>query len=319
MLINWDAVAGLGISQQELDSVVWSVLKQHAEAVNRNDSSICKRSPETTVTLVRIERGPLVCVKQYHWRGFIHAAKSLFRPSHGTRTFFNGIKLHQKGIGVALPLALVQKSYLGLPHTEWVIMETVPRALELDRYILSLKDKSLSLTQKRNMVRLFGEFLGRLHLMGIFHSDLKTCNIMVGEPEMDNQTKHPRANAAPQHDTAPSGLRIFPIDYDDVTFADSISKRQRIKNFLQLFLSTPLFITLTDRLRFVGAYGRVLGLSKPELRRISRKVMRKVWRKTILYVSPDGDVVENWHPARSKSNGHVANCSGCRGPSDSRR
>lgn len=301
VLINGEAAPLLGCPPKKVGSVILSVLEQHASIAKGHHPSVCKHSPETTVTLVKIEQGPMVCVKEYHWRGLAHAAKSLLRPSHGTRTFFNGLRLREKGIDVARPLALIQRSFLGLPQTEWVVMEVIPRALELDRYLLSRRDEGFSLDHKRDIVRVFGEFIGRLHLEGIFHSDLKTCNILVADPAPDGHTAEQLMRVIPHESRTENLLRIVPIDYDDVSFSGSISERQRIKNFVQLFLSTPLFITLSDRLRFLSAYGSVLGLSKAELRRITRKVVGKTWGKTILYVSPKGDVVEKWTRVKSRA------------------
>lgn len=294
ILINDESLAQLGSPYQKSESLVLSILKQHADLLNRHCSSICKRSPETTVTLVKVPKGPVVCVKEYHWRGLMHAAKSLFRTSHGKRTFFNGLKLREKGIHVPIPMALVQRMYLGVPRTEWVIMEVIPRALELDRYLLLLRDKGLSIVQKRDIVRQFGEFMGRLHRQGIFHSDLKICNILVTDASTVCQADKQPSSAISQEFKGDYLLRFFPIDYDDVSFSSSISERQCIKNLVQLFLSTPLFVTFTDRVRFLRAYGRVLEFSRSELRRIAQKVVSRAWGQTILYVSPTGDIVENW-------------------------
>ncbi len=301
--VSDDAAALLPISRENVESAILVILKQHEAMVSRNGPQVRKRSPETTVTLASLDQGSAVCVKEFHWRGLIHAAKSWFRPSHGKRTFLNGRRLAEKGIDVARPLALVQKTCWGLPQTEWVAMEVIPRALELDRYLLKKKDEGISLERKRNLVRRFGEFIGILHHKGIYHSDLKACNILVAET-VDDQAS---GESPPRHVLQPEGtrraLRIVPIDYDDVRFSASVSQRLRIKNLVQLFLSTPLFITLSDRARFLRAYGAVLGVSSAERRRISRKVLRQTWGKHILYVSPTGDVVENWTPVRAARKG----------------
>ena len=48
--------------------------------------------------------------------------------------------------------------------------------------------------------------------------------------------------------------RFILVDYDRVTFGNSVSHRRRIKNLAQLAASIPVCITKTDRLRFWTAY-----------------------------------------------------------------
>ncbi len=264
--------------------------------VRQNRRKVCKHSPETTVTLVQLDQGSVVCVKEFHWRGVVHAVKSWFRPSHGRRTYFCGKRLAEKGIDVAKPLALVRNTFWGLPLTEWVVMEVIPGALELDRYLLRKRDEGFPLKQKRDLVRRLGEFLGTLHAKGIYHSDLKACNILVAETVEEDASGESLTRRCSAPGSGSDILRIVPIDYDDVCFSASVPERRRIKNLAQLFLSTPLFITFSDRARFLSAYGAVLGLSKAERRRLSRKVLERARGKSILYVSPSGDVVENWTP-----------------------
>lgn len=297
--IGSDAAALLGTSQENVESLILLILKQHEAAVGRHDQQVRKDSPETTVTVVQLDQGSALCVKEFHWRGLIHAAKSWFRPSHGRRTFFNGKRLAEQGIDAARPLALLQNTSWGLPLSEWVVMEVIPGALELDRYLLQKRERGFPLERKREFVRRFGVFIGTLHRKGIYHSDLKACNILVADVMEDDKSTESLRSGFFQSNGKTNDLRIVPIDYDDVRFSAFVSEKQRIKNLVQLFLSTPLFITLSDRARFLRAYGGVLGLSSAERRRVGRKVLALTRGKKILYVSPTGDVVESWTPGRS--------------------
>jgi len=270
------------------------ILRKHQELLDGNAPSVCKHSPETSVTIVSVDESRDLCVKQYHWRGLLHALKSLGRPPHGLRTFLNGQKLKHCGINVALPIALIQERTLGLTCTEWVVMEVVPEALELDRYILKKREAWRSLDQKRVFVKQIGRFLGFLHSKGIFHADLKTCNILVSDPADFNDQTTDSKNVDISGNITASALQVFPIDYDEVTFSARISMKNRIKNLAQLFLSTPLLISRTDRIRFLDAYCSVAGILCPQRRALAIAVLNKVRGRTILYVSALGDVEEYW-------------------------
>jgi serine/threonine protein kinase len=278
----------------DVQDILREILENHKQLLEQKDSSVCKNSPETAVTIVTVHQSVRVCVKEYRWRGLLHALKSLGRPSHGLRTFFNGQKLHDYGIRAAGPLALIQERFLGLPLTEWVVMEVVPRAMELDRYILKKKSDWLSPDKRRAFVRQVGEFVGLLHREGIFHSDLKTCNILISESDETEKPCSNLMNVTGEDHRVHSEPLICPIDYDDVIFRRHIPVKKRAKNLAQLFLSTPLVITLTDRLRFLDAYCSASDMSRTQRRALAAMVLSKVLHRQILYVSVSGDVEESW-------------------------
>ncbi|MDQ1240215.1 MAG: hypothetical protein QG577_2401 [Thermodesulfobacteriota bacterium] len=278
----------------DAQDVLREILENHEQLLEEKDSSVCKNSRETAVTIVTVHQSVRVCVKEYRWRGLLHALKSLGRPSHGLRTFLNGQRLNDYGIRVAGPIALIQKRFLGLPHTEWVVMEVVPRAMELDRYILKKKADWSSPDQRRAFVREVGEFVGLLHREGIFHADLKTCNILISEPDETEKPCSSSRDVAGEDHSVDSEPLIFPIDYDDVTFRRRIPIKKRAKNLAQLFLSTPLVVTLTDRLRFLDAYCSASDISRAQRRALAARVLNKALHRRILYVSLSGDVEESW-------------------------
>ncbi|MEW6114332.1 MAG: lipopolysaccharide kinase InaA family protein, partial [Thermodesulfobacteriota bacterium] len=279
-----------------------AALEEHKQVVEHRGSGLMKNAPETAVTVVNLPGLPRVCVKEFKWRGWFHTLKGFFRATQGVRAFRNGSRLLEAGIGAPRALALVRKTTLGLVRTEWVLMEAVSGALELDRYILSRIDKGWSVEKRKRLIRGLAQLIGTMHARGIFHSDLKTCNILVGpaptenqEPDYSQESREIHA-AKPQSDptTDNSNLTFLLLDYDDVSFRRALSDRQRIKNLTQVFLSTPIAIGAADRLRFMRAYARSSGLDRVQARRIVRQVLSAAARRQILYVGSHGDVVESW-------------------------
>ncbi len=112
-----------------------------------------------------------------------------------------------------------------------------------------------------------------MHNRNVFHSDLKTCNIMVKEE-------------------GKSFDFIF-LDFDKVAFNEEISIRKRIKNLTQINLSTPGCITITDRFRFLREYLNLCNIAD-EKKTMLREIINISKTEKRLYVSFKGDVTEDW-------------------------
>jgi serine/threonine protein kinase len=291
--IHPEAATILNHGEQNLTNFVLKAIEEHARVLRSKDSAIRKDAPESGVTLVDLPGFPQVCVKEFRWRGWFHALKGIFRPTQGLRTYRNGQRLSQMGISCARPLGLLRKSTFGIVGTEWVIMEVIPGALELDRYMV--KQISLGWTQdeKKGLARLFGRFIGSIHSRGVFHSDLKTCNIVVSEPKspLEADSAHSTSEDSPLTHHA-STVHFSLLDYDDVTFAREVSDKKRAKNLIQIFLSTPIAVRASQHLLFLDEYALHAGLSRNRKRGITREVVGATRGKDVLYVGFDGDVRE---------------------------
>jgi serine/threonine protein kinase len=294
--IHPEASTNLDRSEQDLADFVRRAIEEHTRLLLSKGRAIRKDAPESAVTLVDLPGFPEVCVKEFRWRGWFHALKGLFRPTQGLRTFRNGRRLSEMGISCACPLALVRKSTLGIVRLEWVIMEVIPGALELDRYIVKQIALGWTPDERRGLARLLGRFIGSIHSRGVFHSDLKTCNIVVS-----GSGSSPKANpdpSTPDGDplaTSASTVHFSLLDYDDVTFAREVTDKKRIKNLVQIFLSTPMAVKASQRLLFLDEYALHAGLSRSRKREIAREVIKAAQGKNLLYVGFDGDVSERWH------------------------
>jgi tRNA A-37 threonylcarbamoyl transferase component Bud32 len=291
--VHPEAAAILGLEADDISDFFRAAIAEHQRLVTARSLSVRKNAPESAVSLVEMAGLPGVCVKEFRWRGWLHGAKGLLRPTQGLRTFRNGRRLLEAGVGVAVPLALVRNKRSGLVRTEWVVMQMVPGALELDRFILKGVESGWDSEQTRALVRLLGRFIGSMHAKGLFHADLKTCNILVSQeaPSSLDQVEEQGPSAA-----APvQSVRFSLLDYDDVSFSGEVSLRRRLKNLVQIFLSTPLAVNASSRRLFLSEYSLHAGLNRQERREMARQVLKAATGKEILYVGFDGDIREKWH------------------------
>jgi len=123
------------------------------------------------------------------------------------------------------------------------------------------------------LIRAFAKILGEMHSHNIFHHDLKTCNIMVKEKG--------------------KSFDFTFLDFDKVSFNEDIAVSKRVKNLVQINLSTPRLFTVADRLRFLKEYLDLCGITN-EKKNMMREVANLSKTEKILYVSSQGDVTEDW-------------------------
>jgi len=175
-------------------------------------------------------------------------------------------------------------------------MEVVPGALELDRYLAQRIALRWTADERRGLARLLGRFIGSIHGQGVFHSDLKTCNIVVSSHEAplksDSDLSEPVAGPEA---ASRSTVRFSLLDYDDVRFSREVPDRKRVKNLVQIFLSTPVAVKAAQRLLFLNEYALHAGLSRSRKREIALEVIKAARGKDVIYVGFEGDVREGWN------------------------
>ncbi|MFH0823237.1 MAG: lipopolysaccharide kinase InaA family protein [Pseudomonadota bacterium] len=277
-----------GVSEDQVRALLLQAVELHLGGLHEGKGIILKNAPESAVTIVELPGEIRVCVKEFRSRGYLYSLKSLFRPSQGIRALRNGMLLEKAGVGVARPLALICRKRFGLVTREWVIMEVLPDGLELDRYVLKRSETAWPADERRGLARLLGRFIGSMHAVGIFHADMKTCNIVVTEePPLSDRS-------SPEDGARTGNPKFFLLDYDDVRSIPQVGRRLRCKTLLQLFLSTPLALGRSDRLRFLSEYALHVGMNRRDRRETALAVLAEAAGRRILYVGWDGDVTENW-------------------------
>lgn len=252
------------------------LIEKHNSALINNDSAVimkCDSKTSLTRHAFKDKTVQNVVVKQYRVGCFGCLLKNLFRGSAGRKAWVAGNGLRVYGLNTPLPLALLEKKRSGITTGSYLIMEEVKDSLEMDRYILKNLDNRKDIKKKKALISNIANTLGEMHNHNIFHHDLKTCNIMVKENG--------------------KSFDFTFLDFDKVSFNEEITVRKRVKNLVQINLSTPRLFTLADRLRFLNEYLDLCGITN-EKKDMMREVASLSKTEKILYVSSQGDVTEDW-------------------------
>jgi tRNA A-37 threonylcarbamoyl transferase component Bud32 len=248
---------------------VKKAVEEHLKFVRENPSGLAKHSPKINVSILRGHRGT-ICVKQFRNLHRWDMLKDRFRTSKGLKSWLGGHGLRTRGIPSLRSLALVEeRDWLGLRES-FFIMEVSERGRELDRYIVEgLSD----FRKRRHFIRTFSQWLSHFHQRGLYHRDMKTCNLLITE----------------------NGVSwIFHLlDLEDLLLDGKVDEKKLFRNLLQLNTSIPKAISRTDRLRFLKGYAARQPIIRNE-KRFIKQLIEKSRKRGIVYVSPHGVIEESW-------------------------
>jgi tRNA A-37 threonylcarbamoyl transferase component Bud32 len=243
------------------------VMEEHRDLVRERPFPLIKYSPEVIVSILSDE-GERVCLKQFCYPHFWGQMKEHFRCSKGLKAWMAANGMRARGIPSLKPLALVErKNWIGLKES-FLFMETLADDQEMDRYILK---GFADLNKKRLFIKTFARWLDGLHKMGLYHKDMKTCNILVSE----------------RGET----WNFHLLDFEDIRMNEKVNWKKLFRNFLQLNTSTPKVMTKVDRFRFFREYLRLNPIVK-DRKVFLQGLMDESRRRGLVYVSPQGVVTE---------------------------
>ena len=214
---------------------------------------IVKDSRTTTVGRVALASKE-VFVKRYNAQGPFYAFKNLFRASRARRGWKAGNSLFMRGIGVALPLAYLERRRFHILRESYLLTAGV-NGSELSqlarRWPGDFRAKRLLLGQLARQVR-------RMHDRGVANRDLKADNIIA-------------------QDRGRGRYDFFIVDFDGIS-SGAVSSRVRARNLARLVRAVDVLVPLTssDRLRLVNGY---LGARGSALWRKIYRDMRRVEKK----------------------------------------
>ena len=243
------------------------VLAEHRSLVREKPFSLIKYSPEVVVSILN-DQGEKICLKQFCYPHFWGRMKEHFRRSKGLKSWMAANGMRVRGMPSLKPLGLAErKNWIG-PEENILFMEALTNDQEMDRYILKGFE---DLNKKRVFIKTFAHWLDGLHKMGLYHKDMKTCNILVSER---------------------GGTWNFHLlDFEDLLMNEKVNQKKIFRNFLQLNTSTPKVMTKVDRFRFFREYLRLNPIVKDQ-KAFLQRLMDESRRRGLVYVSPQGVVTE---------------------------
>ncbi len=243
------------------------LLEEHRNLVRKNSSSLIKNAPEVVVSILE-NRGEKVCLKQFRYPRFLDRFKEQLRHSKGMKSWVAANGLIARGLPSLKPLALYErKNWMELKESV-LFMEASPESQEMDRYLLKGFG---NLGRKRRFLQTFAHWLGKIHVRGVYHRDMKTCNLVVSE----------------RGETWNFQL----LDFEDISMGEKIDQKKLFRNFLQLNTSTPKLMSRSDRFSFFKAYLTLNPVVREE-KGFLRKLVKESRRRGLVYVSAHGVVTE---------------------------
>ena len=251
--ITLDGQRGLRLRELE-QSEVAAALAGHVQALARDDARVIKNDGRSRITAQHVGRHRLI-VKEVLPRGLWRRVANVFRGSPARRAWSGGHGLAARFLGVAVPLAYLEKRRLGFPGRSLVLLEDLRPAVPAD----ALEGDPALLARA---VLVLGRVARDLHARGVDHGDLKASHVYL-DPD------------AP--DLAPRLL-----DLEGVRFARRIRGRRRLRALAQLNASLPDRFPDAARRQAFHAYVRRLPFrGRPEraLRRLvaSSRARRHRW------------------------------------------
>ena len=243
------------------------VIEEHLRIARERPSALVKQSPEVLISILNDGRNR-ICVKQFRYPHFLNSFKEHFRRSKGLKAWVAGNGLIMRGIPALKPMALMEsRNWLGLRESFFLI-EAPETDQELDRYILKGFE---DFKEKRLFIKTFAQWLTHFHKMGLYHRDMKTCNILVSK--------------------SGESCNFHLLDLEDLLLDERVDEMRLFRNFLQLNTSTPKIITKADRFRFFKEYLSLNPIIKNQ-KGFLRRLIEESRRRGLVYVSSHGVVIE---------------------------
>jgi tRNA A-37 threonylcarbamoyl transferase component Bud32 len=217
-------------------------------------SSKFARVYKLTVRFDDVNKG--VYFKQYLCRSIWDFIKDFVRAGRAERAFRATEMLGENGFDAPAIIATGKSKY-GLCHTtNFLVTLEIEDAKQIYQFI---SDSKLETQDKRELIRAFGQTIGRMHAKGIFHGDLRLGNILARQEK--------------------GHWKFFFLDNERTRKFHRLPARLRLKNLVQVNMFPPAAISNTDRMRFFKEYWAQNEKAKTKKAALIKKVLKKTRRR----------------------------------------
>ncbi len=203
-------------------------------------------------------------LKRYLYHSAMDFVKHAPRPSRAKRAFDASLMLQENGFDAPAVVGLFERRRGPFVTDNMLLTREVDNAAPITQLLKDIRNRSDrdALLAKRDLIRAFAGTVGRMHVQGIFHGDLRLGNVLV----------------AKEHEHR----RFYFIDNERTKKFRSLPRRLRLKNLVQINMFYH-GISNTDRLRFLRSYLEsnpgIQGDCSVWIRRITAKTNRRLRRK----------------------------------------
>lgn len=143
----------------------------------------------------------------------------------------------------------------------------ISRKLEYPQLDRLLHSGGLAGTERKNLAAMLGRTVGMMHMSGIFHADLKACNIFI-------DTERNEA--------------VF-IDTDRIVQSGRVAREKRFRNLMQIGLSIPRCFAMESGRDMINAYAARTG---DDAQFLIGELKRQMKGKEVIYTTEKGDRFE---------------------------
>ncbi len=247
-------------------------LKEHYQLTAIRSSKFA-RVYKFTVRFDDVDKG--VYFKQYFYRSIWDFIKDFVRADRAERDFKATEMLGENGFDTPTIIA-IGKSRYGLRHTtNFLVTLEIENAKQIYKFISERpenlttgqpsadpnlqKNHKMATRRKRELIRAFGQTIGRMHAKGIFHGDLRLGNILARQEK--------------------NRWRFFFLDNERTRKFYRLPARLRLKNLVQVNMLPPATMSNTDRMRFFREYWTQNEKAKTKKVKLIEKVLKKTHQR----------------------------------------
>jgi tRNA A-37 threonylcarbamoyl transferase component Bud32 len=195
-----------------------------------------------------------VYFKQYLYVSAFRFLKNLFRTSRASRDLKATLMLAKNGFSVPAIIAMGRRRFNLLRTSSFLATLAVKDSKKIYQFF-SINLTENQLQKKRELIRVFGRTIGKMHAQGIFHGDLRLGNVLAKQEK--------------------NCWRFFFIDNERTKKFRRLPLRLRIKNLVQINMIPSNLLSITDRMRFFKEYCAENTINKEQRIALIKKIIKR--------------------------------------------